>query len=157
MRKDLSFHLPIALFLLTFSLLATWYEGSNLLSNSFEWGRSTPFSSMFNGAISSQSEISQLDFFVYASKFYPFFPTLMLLSLLYLITVLGILAIKDKRKSSLFFHLYSGCLLVVLIAVLMQHVGAKYYYAAVLLLGLGANLFINYRTNKRLAAAKNIG
>ena len=156
MRKHLSFHLPIALFLLTFSLLGTWYEGSNILSNPFEWERSTPFSSLFSGSISSQTDISQLDFFVYASKFYPFFPTLMLLSLLYLITVFLVFTIKDRRKRNLFFNIYSGCLLVVLITVLLQHVDTKYYYVVVLLVALGANLFINFRNNKRLAGTKHI-
>ncbi|WP_455675570.1 DUF4306 domain-containing protein [Pradoshia sp.] len=156
MRKHLPFHLPIALFLFAFSSLGTWYEGSNLLSNPFEWRQSTPFSSVFHDSITSQSDITQLDFFVYASKFYPFFPTLMLLSLLYLITILGACTINDKRKSSLFFTIYSGFILVVLMAILMQHVDTKYYYAAVLLLGLITNLFINYRNNKRLLLTKNI-
>ncbi len=157
MRKQLSFHLPIALFLLVFSSFATWYEGSNLLNRTFEWGRSTPFSNFFHGSISSQSDISQLDFFVYASKFYPLFPTIMLFSFLYLITVLGIFTIKDKRKSILFFDIYSGFLLVILVVVLLQHIDSKYYYAVVLLSGLITNLFINYRKNKRLEVTKHIG
>ena len=155
MRKQLSLHLPIALFFLIFSLFGTWYEGSNILENSFEWGDSAPFSTLFHGPLTSEADIMQVDFFVYASKFYPFFPTVLLLSVLYLLTVLGVCTIEDRRRRSLFFRIYTVCLLVVLAAVQLQHVDTKYYYTSCLFIGIGVNCLLSVRNNRRLSAKKD--
>lgn len=150
MRTPLLFHLPIALFLLFFSLLGALYEGSNIVNNPFEWDHSAHFSNLFNGSSISKSDISQLDFFIYASKFYPFFPILLLLSLLYLITIIGVYAIKDRRSRGIFFHVYTVCLLVGLIVILMQHIHVKYYYASILFVSIGVNCLLNYRNYRRV-------
>jgi len=63
--------------LLLFSTVAAWYEGSAILDNPWEWKYSTPFSQMLYGEVQSDSDISQLDYFVYAAKFQPAFPVIM--------------------------------------------------------------------------------
>lgn len=85
--------LGIGIVFLMFSMLATWYEGSEILDRPFEWKFSTPFS----GQVLNTSEISQLDYFVYAIKFKPTFPAIAVLSCIYLIIVVGFYAF-NKRK-----------------------------------------------------------
>jgi hypothetical protein len=86
--------LGIGLLLFMFSMLATWYEGSEILDRRFEWKYSTPFS----GEVLKASDISPLDYFVYAIKFKPTFPALVALSCIYLFIVVGYYAFKDKKR-----------------------------------------------------------
>lgn len=53
--------------------------------------------------IISGSEISQLDYFVYAAKFYPLFPALMFISVLYIYAL--VVFIFKKRKYQFAFVL----------------------------------------------------
>lgn len=59
----------IVIFLL--STMASWYEGSNILTDSREWGYSTSFSKWLNGEVTGPNDISGLDHFIYAAKFSP--------------------------------------------------------------------------------------
>nr|WP_308447216.1 YjdJ family protein [Alkalihalobacterium chitinilyticum] len=77
--------LGIAITSLLFSTFASWYEGSAILDNPWEWEYSTPFSQLLYGEIQNANQISQLDHFVYAAKFQPTFPLIMVISGLYLI------------------------------------------------------------------------
>lgn len=79
----------LALSLILFAAVVTRYEGSELLDNPWEWKYSAPFSNMLNGEINGKQDISQLDFFIYAVKFKPVYPTVLLLSNLYFIILSG--------------------------------------------------------------------
>lgn len=85
--------LGIGLIFLIFSILATWYEGSEILDRPFEWKYSTPFS----GQVLKTNDISSLDYFVYAIKFKPTFPAIAVLSCIYLLIVVGYY-VFHKRK-----------------------------------------------------------
>lgn len=69
------------------STAISWYEGSGIIDNPLEWKYSTPVSQIFNIEINNGQDISQLDYFVYAAKFQPFFPAIMIVSVLYICTV----------------------------------------------------------------------
>lgn len=73
----------VSIALLLFSTAVAWYEGSAILDNPWEWRYSTPFTQLLYGVVNNPSDISQLDYFVYASKFQPTFPIIMILSSLY--------------------------------------------------------------------------
>ncbi|QWC21099.1 YjdJ family protein [Bacillus haikouensis] len=83
---------------LLFSLFATLFEGSEIVDRPFEWEYSTPFS----GEVNAGSDISKLDYFVYAIKFKPTFPIVMAISILYILVVAGYLFISRKRFYSLY-------------------------------------------------------
>lgn len=80
------------------STAISWYEGSGIIDNSLEWKYSTPFSQIFNIEINDGQDISQLDYFVYAAKFQPFFPTIMTVSVLYICTVLIFFIFQLNRQ-----------------------------------------------------------
>ncbi|RLL48357.1 DUF4306 domain-containing protein [Oceanobacillus piezotolerans] len=63
----------VGISVLLLSTFVTWYEGSYIRYNSYEWKYTAFFSKTFNGEIIHKSDISQLDYFIYAVKFYPFF------------------------------------------------------------------------------------
>lgn len=87
-------------------LMATaiaWYEGSEIIDNSLEWKYSTPFSRLFNIEIVNGQDISQLDYFVYAAKFQPFFPMIMTVSVIYIFTVLIFFHLSTKSSVSHYF------------------------------------------------------
>ncbi|WP_246202558.1 YjdJ family protein [Virgibacillus doumboii] len=69
----------IASILLLFSTVAAWYEGSAILTDPWEWEYSTPFSHLFYDEIQNSDQILQLDHFIYAAKFQPTFPVIMII------------------------------------------------------------------------------
>lgn len=71
------------------STFFAWYEGSGIVEDSFEWKYSTPFTNLKIQEITNGGDISQFDYFVYAVKFQPLFPLIMLGSLLYVLSVIG--------------------------------------------------------------------
>jgi hypothetical protein len=79
---------------LLFSIFATWYEGSDILEKQYEWKYSTPFS----GLVLKESDISQLDFFVYAIKFKPTFPIVMSISSIYLLVLSGYYLFNMRKR-----------------------------------------------------------
>ncbi|MFJ5771667.1 DUF4306 domain-containing protein [Psychrobacillus sp. NPDC093180] len=81
--------LIVGIFTLLLSTLIARYEGSAISYDSLEWGYSTPFTKLFNIEITRGSDISQLDYFVYAAKFQPLFPTIMMVSVLYILSIVG--------------------------------------------------------------------
>ncbi|MDI7743603.1 YjdJ family protein [Lysinibacillus fusiformis] len=106
-------HIITGTFVLMVSTLVAWYEGSTITNISWEWKYSTPFSNLFNIEIINGQDISQLDYFVYAVKFQPFFPALMFISLLYMIGVIILYLIKTKSKWTALISGFIGvCLLV---------------------------------------------
>lgn len=69
------------------SALINWYQGSNLIDYPDEWKYSAKFT--------NYQDIYQIDFFIYAAKFYPTAFVVMLISLLYMLVL--ILHILFKR------------------------------------------------------------
>ncbi|MGD6802776.1 DUF4306 domain-containing protein [Rossellomorea aquimaris] len=64
------------------------YEGSALNDNPEQWKYTAVISQMMNeGEVLEKSEISQLDFFLYAIKFRPFFPASMIVFMLLMLFV----------------------------------------------------------------------
>ncbi|OTW47920.1 hypothetical protein BK749_25830 [Bacillus thuringiensis serovar vazensis] len=78
------------------SALMSWYQGSNLIDNPDEWKYSAKFTNYFKGTVSNYEDIYQIDFFIYAAKFYPTAFIVMLISLLYMLIL--ILYTLFKRK-----------------------------------------------------------
>ncbi|KMQ07209.1 hypothetical protein TU68_07705 [Bacillus cereus] len=82
------------------SALMSWYQGSNLIDDPDEWKYSAKFTNYFKGTVSNYEDIYQIDFFIYAAKFYPTAFIVMLVSLLYMLIL--ILYILFKRKDAAF-------------------------------------------------------
>ncbi|MEK4675028.1 MULTISPECIES: DUF4306 domain-containing protein [Bacillus] len=82
------------------SALINWYQGSNLIDDPDEWKYSAKFTNYFKGTVSNYEDIYQIDFFIYAAKFYPTAFIVMLVSLLYMLIL--ILYILFKRKDVAF-------------------------------------------------------
>lgn len=94
--KKIAIPLTAGIILLLFSTVVAWYEGSAITYSSLEWKYSTPFTQRLYGGFHNPNDISSLDYFVYAVKFRPFFPILMLLSALYIITLLGYTLLRNQ-------------------------------------------------------------
>ena len=88
-------------FVFLFSSLAAWYEGSGIIENSLEWKYSTPISTFLGIEIETGKEIVVLDYFVYAIKFKPFFPLLMLLCSIYMIVITLVLIGRANNQLAL--------------------------------------------------------
>ncbi|MFC7784000.1 YjdJ family protein [Rossellomorea sp. GCM10028870] len=86
----------IGLVVLGFASLVSWYEGSALLDNSWEWRYSAPFSEMIHDSVQSSYDIVALDFFVYAAKFSPLYPGMMIISASYLSILIGFRLFKQS-------------------------------------------------------------
>lgn len=75
------------------------YEGSAVRDIPWEWAYTTPFSQLFGISIVTGQEISQLDYLVYAAKYQPVFPILMLISLCYSYFVLRHWVVRHYPKA----------------------------------------------------------
>ncbi|MGM0834730.1 MAG: DUF4306 domain-containing protein [Bacillota bacterium] len=75
----------------------SWYEGSDLVDDSFEWESTAIFTSWLNDGEISRGNISQIDFFIYSLKFKPTFPIVMMLSFVYIVFGLGRRLWKGKK------------------------------------------------------------
>ncbi|WP_026564903.1 YjdJ family protein [Bacillus sp. UNC41MFS5] len=127
----------LAIIGLVFSTAIAWYEGSAILDNRWEWKYSTPFSQLLNGQILSNSDISQLDYFVYAVKFQPTFPLIMQLSGLYLFILIGYNTLKNKNKWFPYYLSFLGVVLF-LVSYLILHsptVGGRIFFTSSFLSG----------------------
>lgn len=102
----------IAIVIFLISTIASWYEGSSILTDPWEWEHSTPFSQWAQGGVTGPNDISDLDHFVYAAKFDPFFPILMMLSVIYLSILIGYHFFKRRLKSLAIYIVLLGVLLL---------------------------------------------
>ena len=100
----LALQFAFTLFVFLFSAIVSWYEGSEILNQPWEWPYSTPFSHMLYGEVLSERDISQLDHFIYAAKFKPAFPAVMAVSGLYLLILVGYYFLLLRQKQSKFFY-----------------------------------------------------
>jgi Domain of unknown function (DUF4306) len=96
--------------LFLFSTLVAWYEGSNILGDPWEWKYTAIFSQWMNGEVIHPSDILLLDYFVYAAKFFPTFPILMLLSGTYLVILIGYILFRRSQKVLAGFLSFMGIL-----------------------------------------------
>lgn len=136
MKYFIQFLLTVILFI--FATAATWYEGSELLSRTLEWKYSTFFSQMINGEVIIANDISGLDFFIYAVKFQPFYPFLMMMSILYLLLLASYLVLgKNLRKFSLFL-VAIGMILLILGTFVSDSptAGGKYFNLVLNIMGI---------------------
>lgn len=98
--------LAVAAMFFIFSSIATWYEGSKILDAPWEWKYTAIFSNMAYGQVKSANVILPIDHFVYAAKFEPTFPLVMLISGVYFISVLLYVLLKHSSKA---FSYYLSC------------------------------------------------
>lgn len=106
--------LIIGFFILAISTFLAWYEGSAIIENSWEWKYSTPFTELFNIEITNGREISQLDYFVYAAKFQPLFPAIMIVSVLYIFSVVSYYLINHHFKWAIGLLVLTSCICILL-------------------------------------------
>ncbi|MGG2063932.1 YjdJ family protein [Bacillus sp. S14(2024)] len=78
------------------SAIISWYEGSNLIEDSFDWKYSAKFTNYFKGSVSDSHDIMQIDFFVYAAKFYPIPVMIMIASFGYMLFLSVYIALKRR-------------------------------------------------------------
>ena len=102
----------IGIFILAISTFFAWYEGSSITDISWEWKYSTPFSNLFNIEIVNGRDISQLDYFIYAAKYQPLFPVIMLISIFYIFKVVGHYLITHQPKWGLIFGGLISCIIL---------------------------------------------
>lgn len=107
--------LQIIVGILTFivSAFIALYEGSAIIEKPFEWKHTTPFTNLFNTEITNGHDISPLDYFVYAAKFQPFFPIIMIVSILYILSITGLYLIKSKSKWGIGYWGIVGVILLI--------------------------------------------
>lgn len=148
-------HLSVASMAFIFSALASWYEGSKILDVSWEWKHTAIFSEMLNGPVKQASDILTIDYFVYAAKFLPTFPLIMLLSSTYILILLGYILLKRNDKLFSYFLTSIGVIFLVLSGFVSNSptIGLKYFCISFLLLGMisiviALNRFINNKTRE---------
>lgn len=96
-----------------FSACAAWYEGSALLDHPSVWKNTTPFTRLFHGSVQSETDILQWDFFIYAAKYQPTYPMIMLVSGLYLLLFIGYYIFKRAKKwYAIYLFMLSGGLYI---------------------------------------------
>ncbi|WP_142344774.1 YjdJ family protein [Bacillus cereus] len=81
------------------SALMSWYQGSNLIDYPDEWKYSAKFTNYFKGYVSHYDDIYQIDFFIYAAKFYPTAFVVMLISLLYMLVLIFHILFKRNHEA----------------------------------------------------------
>lgn len=142
MRLRIIFQLALSLLFFSLSLLFTLYEGSALLDDPFEWRWSTPFTSLTTDNISSSDQISNLDYLIYAAKFQPFFPSIMLMSFIYILCVTGYLVFRKEEHRIFYYSLLAVIMMVSCFMIVSDHVKAKYIYVSILLAGILASVLL---------------
>ncbi|MFJ7974129.1 YjdJ family protein [Peribacillus sp. NPDC096379] len=147
--------LGFALMLLIFSTGATLYEGSGILEDTWEWKYTAIFSQMKNGPVENVNDILPIDYFVYAAKFVPTFPLLMLLGGTYLIILLAYIFLR--RKDKIFSYILSciGVLYLGLSSFISKSptIGLKIFFNSFLFIGIlliviALLRIFNYKTKK---------
>ncbi|MCH7323278.1 YjdJ family protein [Solibacillus sp. MA9] len=130
--------LIVGIFTLVVSTLISWYEGSAITYNSLEWGYSTPFTKLFNIEITNGRDITQLDYFVYAAKFQPLFPAIMMVSVCYILSVVGYYLVKYKLKWAIGFFGLIGCIMILLSGFIFNSttIGGRIFFWITLVSGL---------------------
>ncbi|MFD1019680.1 YjdJ family protein [Thalassobacillus hwangdonensis] len=128
----------VASLLLMFSTLVAWFEGSAIRQDPWEWKYTAFFSEKLNGEVTNATDLSQLDHFIYAAKFTPVYPILMIVSLAYIITLSGFVLLNKQKKIMIYFHLALGLLFILLALVVADSptTGGKYLMSTFLFMGV---------------------
>lgn len=92
----------VCLIFFAVTTIISWYEGSNLIQNSFEWKYSAKFTNYFKGPVVEPHDIMQIDFFVYAAKFHPIPIVIMCASFAYMFLLSLYLIVKKMRNRPAF-------------------------------------------------------
>lgn len=110
----------------------------------WEWKYTALFSKLINGSVKKDSDLSQLDFFVYAAKFKPIFPILTFLTLSYIVLITAKLILKNSYKKLILFYNFFGFLFLLLIVFIYDSptIGAKYFSCLFIILSI-----INFATS----------
>ena len=130
----------LASILLIISTGAAWYEGSTILEKPWEWKHTAIFSQMVNGQVENLNDILPIDHFVYAAKFAPTFPLLMLLSVTSLIILVGYILLKRKDRTFSYFLSGVGVVFLILSGFVSKSptTGLKIFFVSFLLIGIFA-------------------
>lgn len=128
----------VALMVLAFSTIASWYEGSTLVQSPLEWKHTAIFSKWMNGSVSQANDILPLDYFIYAAKFSPAYPLAMLLSGTYLLILIGFLLFKGRTKALAYFLTTVGTVFLILSSLVSGSptAGLKMLFSTSLSLGI---------------------
>lgn len=143
--------LTTCIFILIFSTFVALYEGSEVVHTPWEWGYSTPFSQLLNVKIVTGQEISQLDYFVYAAKYAPLYPLLMLISIGYMGAVAFYALLKCRIEWGLLWGGTVGVLFLLLGMLLFGSTttGGQLMSLLMTIYGLTTVLFTIILFNKR--------
>ena len=139
------------------STLIAFYEGSGIVDNPWEWAYSTPFSHFIGGGVQQASDISSFDYFVYAAKFQPAYPLMMMLSIIYLVILLGVILFKRKKSiTSLYFGLFSLIMFALAFVLLnASTLGGKAFSYLFLVVGI-ALLAISFIVKRKMLVMQQI-
>lgn len=135
MRLRTIIQLSVSLLFLFLSTLAALYEGSAIREDPFEWGWSTPFTLLTTDNLSHADQLSKLDYLIYAAKFQPLFPSIMLVSLIHLLILSTYLITQSPMKRTLYLSILVCTMLAGSLMMLSNHVETKYFYVGILLVG----------------------
>ncbi len=128
----------LASILLILSTGVALYEGSEIVLKPWEWKYSAIFSQLSNGQVQNANDILLVDHFVYAAKFAPTFPILMLLSGTYIIALIGFVLFKRNDKVFSYFLSCIG-LIFLSLSVLVSNsptTGLSILFISFLILGI---------------------
>lgn len=127
---------------LLMSTAISWYEGSGIIDNPLEWKYSTPVSQIFNIEINNGQDISQLDYFVYAAKFQPFFPAIMIVSVLYICTVVIFFIFQLNHQLAIILSGIISCVFIVISGIFFNSstVGGNVFFW---ITAVGAFIFVS--------------
>ena len=128
----------VGITILALSTFIAWYEGSAIKDIPWEWKYSTPFSRLFNIEIANGHDISQLDYFVYATKYQPLFPTIMLISTYYILTVFGCYLLKYQPKWAIIFWGLMSCIILSFSIFMLNSltIGGRSFFWSTLIIGV---------------------
>ncbi|MGD6774823.1 MULTISPECIES: YjdJ family protein [Bacillaceae] len=146
-KKTIPFGLAIMFFCI--ATFASWYEGSELMDNSFEWKHTAVFTGWIHEGEVERENISQLDYFVYSIKFKPIFPIIMMVSFIYMVFAIGQKLLQPGIKQNIFMSIL-GVILLAGAGLLSGSPtsGAKVFMMSQLLIGtllIGLAVFHHFR------------
>ena len=137
-----------------FFLALSFYEGSNILDDPFDWEHSTPFTHLLIANPSFPTDIVFLDYFVYAIKFYPFYPILTLISGVMLFVLSLPIINRDKNSISILLVLLGILGISLSVAFFSaQSLGSAVYRHSFLFMGLFLTIYggVSIARNRRTA------
>ncbi|GAE93196.1 hypothetical protein JCM21714_2250 [Gracilibacillus boraciitolerans JCM 21714] len=97
-----------------FTLYVSLYEGSNLLLDTPEWKYTTKFTHLIYENPSLPEDITNIDLYLYAVKYYSFFPIMNLISGLYFFILLVYIGIKRNLRRMSYVLAITGSILIIL-------------------------------------------